>query len=426
MRVRWVAVAMIGAMVAGTAGCGEEQVQAGPAILRAEGATRVEAPADAPVPDVVAGMLQFGHSLAPVTDENWVASPTSIAFALAMARAGADGATAQEIDATLGFPAAGLHEAFNALSRRVVTATVPPPPDDRPREPGSPLRPTTVCIGNALFPSTAFEVQPSYLRTLAEHYGTGVYPVDFGDPSATDLIDAWASQQTAGRIQKVFDQIDPDAALILANTVYLRGDWQFPFTESATSDEDFRAPRATVRVPMMRQQAPLAYAEGDSWKAVELPYGQDSAFAMRVLLPTGSGTPRDLLAAGVMTAVDDGLAQQRVDVAMPRFDFAGTVPLREELIRLGVVSAFDDSRADFSRLGTEPTFISQAIHRATITVDEYGTEAAAVTALEMMPLSAPPEATATLHADRPFAFAIVHVATGAPLFIGQVNDPTAS
>lgn len=427
MRSRWAAVAALGVVAMVVAGCGNDAAPAGPMVLRAEGVERVQPPADAPVAAVVAGIARFGYELAPRDDANWVASPASIAIALAMARAGAGGTTAAEIDKVFGFPSSGLHEAFNSLTRQVVTAERPPPRDEAAeRKPGSPPGPTTVCVGNALFPAKDFPISDGFLHTLAAQYGTGVYPVDFHEAAAKDAIDEWAKQQTADRIKKVFDQLDADTAMVLANTVYLKGDWKHGFDSSSTVDADFhRADSSTVRVPMMHQQAELDYAEADGWQAVQLPYGSDGAFAMRILLPTGTATPRDLLAPQVQAEVSRRLESQVVDLALPRWDFAADVALADELKRLGVVSAFDQGLADFSGMSTKRLYIGQAIHRATITVDENGTEAAAVTALQMMPTSAPPEPTATLHADHPFAFAIVHVATGTPLFIGQVADPSA-
>jgi serpin B len=396
-------------------------------LLRAEGVERLTPPAGAPVGALVEGIARFGHRLAPAAaGQNWVASPMSIAIALGMVRAGAGAETAAEIDDTLGFPP-GVHEAFNALTRQLVTAEVPPPRrnGEPTRAPGSPAGPTTVCIGNALFPAKGFEIKHPFLRTLAEQYGTGVYPVDFHKPEAKQDIDAWARRQTADRIQKVFDEIDPDTALVLANTIYLKGDWRTAFEKTSTSDADFhRADGSTVQVPTMNAQMGVGYAEGDGWKAVELPYGEDGTFAMQIVVPTGSKTPAELLAPETLSAVASGLEPQLVDLAVPRWDFASDIRLREELIRLGVVSAFDPGRADLSGMSPVELYLAQAVHRATITVDEFGTEAAAVTAFAAAPTSAPMP-TATLHADRPFAFAVVHVPTGAPLFLGQVADPAA-
>jgi serpin B len=414
-------------LMASVAGCGKDPMPAAPMLLRAEGVARVVPPSDAPVADVVAGIAAFGYDLAPTAGENWVASAASIAIALAMARAGANGPTATEIDEVFRFPASGLHEALNSLSRQLVTAELPPPRGQATtRAPGSPPGPTTVSIGNAVFPSSTFTINQAYLQLLAQQYGTGVYPVNFREPAAKQTIDAWARRQTADRIQKVFDEVDPDTAMVLANTVYLKGDWTTPFDPTLTGDEPFhRIDGSTIRVPTMHLQADLDYAEGDGWQAVELPYG-DGSYAMRIILPTGTAVPRELLAPQVQSAVSAGLRSQRVDLALPRWDFATTVPLKDQLMKLGVVSAFDPDKADFSGMSPTPLYIANAIHRATITVDESGTEAAAVTALEMAPTSAPPPATVRLYADRPFAFAIVHVATATALFIGQVADPSAS
>jgi serine protease inhibitor len=76
-------------------------------------------------------------------------------------------------------------------------------------------------------------------------------------------------------------------------------------------------------------------------------------------------------------------------------------------------------------LTTLGLYIYQAVHKANITVDEWGTEAAAVTGIAMA-VSAPPQPTARVRADRPFGFAVVHAPTGVPLFVGQVADPSAT
>jgi serpin B len=119
------------------------------------------------------------------------------------------------------------------------------------------------------------------------------------------------------------------------------------------------------------------------------------------------------------------LTTQLVDLMVPRWDFASDVALRDELVRLGIASIFDPDRADLSGMSPVRLFVAQAVHRATITVDEFGTEAAAVTAFAAAPTSAQPNATVEMHADHPFAFAIMHVPTGTPLFLGQVADPSA-
>jgi serpin B len=245
--------------------------------------------------------------------------------------------------------------------------------------------------------------------------------VDFRSPEAIEIIDAWVREQTADRIKKLFDELDPDTKVVLANAVYFKADWALPFAEHPTTTASFtRADGSTVRAPMMRQEGDLRYATSDRWQAVELPYAA-SGIAMWVLVPTDETTPAELLAPDTFADVATGLAAGRVDLSMPRWDFATDLDLIPPLRDLGMEAPFEQ-RADFS--GMLPgVWIDQAVHRANITVDEWGTEAAAVTGLGFGE-SAPPPPDVTIRADHPFAFAIVDTNTRTPLFIGHVADPT--
>jgi serpin B len=145
---------------------------------------------------------------------------------------------------------------------------------------------------------------------------------------------------------------------------------------------------------------------------------------MWVLLPdlAADFSPVDLLAPAVLAEAAATARPRDIHLALPRWDFQTDEPLNETLQGLGMVTPFS-GEADFSAAG-DLGFIDQVIHRADITVDEKGTEAAAVTgiAMEESAVQVPPLA---FEADRPFAFAIVDDTTGAPIFEGVVADPTA-
>ena len=415
--------AVIAVLVA-ACGTGDSGAPPGDAsVLRAAGVDRDLPPADAPVDATVHGMMAFGYNLYRASTEpasNAVISPLSIAYAFAMARAGARGDTADQIDGVLRYPTDGVHDAFNAITRELVTAAGPPSPTAPPAT-GTVSAPPVLSIANGLFVQEGERLKEEFLRVLASEYGAGA--VDFRSPEAIEIIDAWVREQTADRIRKLFDELDPATKVVLGNAVYFKADWAFPFAEHPTRTESFtRTDGSTVRVPMMRQEADLRYATGDSWQAVELPYA-DSNLAMWVLVPTDQTTPGELLAPDTFTDVAARLHPGRVDLSMPRWDFATDLNLIPPLQDLGMEVPFEPG-ADFSAM-LPGVWIDQAVHRANITVDEWGTEAAAVTGLAFA-TSLPPPPDVTIRADHPFVFAIVDTDNGTPLFIGHVADPTAT
>jgi serpin B len=375
--------------------------------------------------DVVTGMVAFGHRLVASAGAggNWICSPLSIACAFAMARVGAAAATATQLDQMFSFPARGRDSAFRRITRELDAAGGAPGALP-PWKPGTPPPAPVVSIGNALFTAEQFKLGAAFLRVLAAEYGAGPRPVDFRSGNALAQIDAWVREQTRGRITKLFDKLHPETVLVLANALYFKGYWASPFRAGETKVTPFtRHGGSRVTTPMMSQQRTLRYAAVNGLQAVELPYA-NSRYAMWVMLPPPGGAPTDLLEPRTIAEATGALAERRVQVYLPRFDFDTDINLRKALERLGLTEPFDPDRANFSGIAPK-LYIDEAIHRATITVDERGTEAAAVTGIAARVTSGPPRPDVTFRADRPFAFVVIGGADRAPLFMGVVNDPTA-
>jgi len=117
-----------------------------------------------------------------------------------------------------------------------------------------------------------------------------------------------------------------------------------------------------------------------------------------------------------------------VDVYLPKFKLRSQLGLSDALKQLGMATAFSDA-ADFSAMSSsEALKISEVIHQAVVDVDEKGTEAAAATAVVIMPTSAafpvrePPQPI-LFRADHPFVFAIRDLRTGAIRFLGRMEQP---
>lgn len=355
-------------------------------------------------------------------DANIVISPASIAIALAMARAGARGETAAQMDAVL--HSVGSDEnapALNALDQ-VLTGRSGSFRAFDGKDYELSLR-----IANAPFAQRDMKLQQAFLDALAARFGAGLRLVDYrGDPEAARrTINAWVDEQTEQRIPELLAPgvIDAAVRLVLVNAIYLKAPWATAFLAGATKPGQFhRLDGTTVEVPMMARRTTFRYAEGSGWRAVELPYVGDS-LAMTVVVPNDLSAFEAALDTGTWGQLTGGLEAREVDLGMPRFKMETKADLAALLAAL-MPLAFDSQRADFSGITTEEQlFISNVIHQANISVDEKGTEAAAATAV-VMRVSGGPEDSVQMRIDRPFLFAVRDVPTGAILFLGRVTDPS--
>jgi len=352
-------------------------------------------------------------------------SPHSISLALAMTYAGARTDTERQMADALRFvmPQDRLHPTFNALDQ--VLATRGEGADGKDEQ-GFRLN-----IVNAIWGQSGFEFLEPFLDVLAESYGAGLRVLDFaGDSEGSRVkINHWVSEQTEGRIEDLIPAgaIDALTRLVLTNAIYYNAAWASPFTPERTQDGEFSLLEGnTVTVPMMRQSEHLGYAPGAGFQAVELPY-DGHELSMIILLPdTGEFAAfEEALDADLFGSIIDSIELQQVALAMPKFEFESEFNLNRALAELGMATAFGGD-ADFSGMtGGTDLFISDVIHKAFVSVDEAGTEAAAATAVVMRLTAAGPEEPVEVVVNRPFVFAIRDIQTGAVLFVGRVVDPTA-
>ncbi len=176
---------------------------------------------------------------------------------------------------------------------------------------------------------------------------------------------------------------------------------------------------------MMSLSHELAYAEGDGWRAVELPYAGGS-LALDVIVPDDLAALQSSMTAGRLESITAALAPRHVELRLPRFAVQTETDLAKTLALMGMPLAFDEQRADFSGMTVdEALHISAVIQQANIKVDEKGTEASAATAVAIAATGLPMD-TVSLTVDRPFLFVLRDLPTGAPLFLGRVVDPTAT
>ena len=399
-----------------------------PVLLKADGVERVRVDSAAFVAELKAfraSALELGGALlsdgGDGSNGNVVSSPGGLLIALAMLRAGATGDTAVEMDGMLGLPAARRDEAMNALLASLEKFDGDPGAVDEKNPPRKPV----MHVANGLFVDKNVATGQEYLDTLARHYGTGVYPVDFPDERSTKpAMDAWVEENTGGRIKEAPAKYDPDNTFSLLNALYFAAAWRAPFDPNNTSDLPFTtADGVEITTPAMHNELKMKYAEGKGWRGVDLPYAD--GFVMRLVLPdAGSGPPATAFDAGKLTEIAetfDTAQAETVQIQLPRWDHKCSFDLRRVLGSLGLHKTLSTAE-DFNAIQPKLT-LTQAAQAANITVAEKGTVAAAVTQVNGAVTGVPPEPAQTIDFDRPFHYEIVHVESGLPLFMGTVADP---
>lgn len=387
---------------------------------------RLTEPPDNDVPELVGGNTQFAVDVykklaADAENENIFFSPYSISVALAMTWAGARGDTESQMADTLHFSLdqTSLHPAFDWLDLALNSRGQGAMGQD-----GEPFR---LHVVNRLFGQTGYQFLEPFLDTLALYYGAGLYLLDFAsNPEAGRLvINDWVAEQTEDRIK---DLIPPPAItvntkLVLVNAIYFNAKWKEVFNDQLTADGSFTLlDGGSVTVPLMVHENPLPYGAGSGWQAVEIPYDGEE-LSMVVIVPDDFGAFEESLDAGKIADILSSLGSDSATLTMPRFSVVGaTFSVKKILTELGMSDAFVMGQADLSGMdGTRYLYISDVLHQAFVAVDEYGTEAAAATAVVVNDFGVPNH----LDVDRPFVFVIRDIQTDSVLFIGRVLDPSA-
>ncbi len=350
-------------------------------------------------------------------------SPHSISVALAMTYAVAAGTTAGQMAQALhlNLPADRLHPAFNALQFALAS---------REKDPNNPKQTNfQLNVVNALWGQTGYTFLPAFLDLLATNYGAGMRLLDFkANPQAgRQVINDWVAKQTADKIQDLIppSALDANTRLVLTNAIYFNAQWLSQFQETSTQPGPFTLLDGNqVSAPMMNISKMFAFYQGSGVSAVEMPYVGGQVSMVLIVPDAGKFASFEQgLNAAQWDKISAGLKYNQVNLSMPKFKFSSEFTLNDALAKLGMTDGFTPGKADLSGMdGSHNLFISKALHKAYINVDEKGTEAAASTAVAIG-LTSIPANPVDLKIDRPFLFLIQDKPTGAILFLGRVTNP---
>ena len=338
-------------------------------------------------------------------------SPLSVLEALGMTANGASGQTLAQMEKVLGFSAEELNDALYLYVQGL-------PDGDGGR----------VHVANGVWMNAAggFRPEQAFLQTNADYYGAALRQTAFG-PAVAEEINGWVADNTAGRIEKIIDEVPEEAMAYLVNALSFDAKWEDVYREDQVRPGTFTAASGREQEAQFMWSTELGYLrDGDASGFVK--YYQDRGYAFAALLP-GEGTSVEEYVASlsgeklhsILAAADGSVF---VEAAIPQFTAEYAADLTTPLAAMGMADAFDPDRADFSRMGSCDAgrlYISRVLHKTFIRVDEKGTEAGAATAVEMAGASAmgPVEQVVL---DRPFVYMLIDCQNCVPLFLGTVTE----
>jgi serpin B len=343
-------------------------------------------------------------------NKNIFISPTSVALALSMTYNGVSGETKQEMTKVLELTGMTPQE-INAANQNLQNSL-------------QKIDPTVqVLIANSLWAQQGFSLKPEFLQTNQEYYQANVTELDFINPQAPSIINNWVSQKTQGKIDRIVEEISPDEVLFLINAIYFKGNWETPFDRSQTTNKTFYLTDSSSKQhPMMSQMGSYRCYETDTFQAVSLPYGKKGALSMYIFLPnsnTNLATFSQQLTPENWNKWMQEFRGKNGMIEIPRFKMEYEVQLKDTLIALGMAEFFGGLKTDFSPMTDSQVAVGSVKHKAFVEVNEEGTEAAAVTVIEL-------ERSTTgfeMNVNRPFFCAIRDNTTGTILFMGTIVDP---
>lgn len=205
--------------------------------------------------------------------------------------------------------------------------------------------------------------------------------------------------------------------MYLINAIYFKGEWSKQFKEERTEQREFIVNNESIHLHMMQKEETVQYGEGDDYQLVEMEYAGGST-SMYVVLPSEE-TPLSSFIENLdhqnwKQMINDTEEVEDLMISMPKFDVEyGVKDISNDLKELGMISAFND--ADFSGISNSGLRLNRVLHKAIIEVDEQGSEAAAVTAVEVEESA---KEIKSFNANRPFLYAIVDNELDSILFMG--------
>ena len=341
-------------------------------------------------------------------DENVLISPLSVLLALYMTANGADGQTKEQMMQVLG-------EDLNDYLK-VYQESLPQGVNYK------------LNIANGIWfkDVESLQVQEDFLRTNYDYFNATLYKAPFNDTTCKE-INNWVKENTDGMIDGILDEIDPDAVLYLINALSFDAKWSKPYNEYSVRDNCiFTKENGTEQKTTLMYSGEHVYLEDENATGF-IKYYKENKYAFVAMLPKEGVTVANYMEWLTAEKLQETLANAKrtsVNAAIPKFETEYDIFLNDVLIQMGMQDAFSAANVDFTKMAASDRgniFINRVLHKTFISVDEIGTKAGAVTAVEMTDESAPMEMY-NVYLNRPFVYLLIDCETNQPFFIGTMMD----
>ena len=353
----------------------------------------------------------FQSSALESKNENVLISPLSIQLALAMTANGAEGETRAEMEDILAgeIPLEDLNEYLYSYVNNLPSAEK-----------------YKLQIANSIWfrdDEGRLQVGKDFLQKNADYYGAQAYKATFDDQTLKD-INNWVKGHTDGMIDSILDQIDDDAVIYLINALVFDAEWQHVYDKSDVYKGKFTNIDGTEKQVDMMHSEETVYLQDENATGFMKPYS-GSKYSFAALLPNEGVDINEYIAGLTGEKLMKTINTPQLGMVMatlPKFSYEYELTMNDVLKELGMPTAFNETKADFSKLGESSRgniFIGEVLHKTFISVDELGTKAGAVTKVEMNDESAPMSEW-VVNLNRPFVYMIIDNESNLPVFIGLV------
>lgn len=345
-------------------------------------------------------------------EEGVLLSPVSLLYALGMTANGASGTTLSQLEKAMGMDRDTLNDYLYTYRMSLPENT----------------KKCKLSLANSLWVRDIFWLEDSFLDNCVSYYDAEVYRSAFDETMKNDL-NRWVSDQTDGMIDKLLEQA-PGARtmLYLVNAVCFDAKWKKPYEkDDIQKDVVFTAADGTRQTADLLWSQESLYLSDDNTTGF-MKYYDGGRYAFVGLLP-GEGVSIADYVAGLtgskLHALLNDPQHGTVEAAIPRFKASSSLELSDALKAMGVTDAFDSTAADLRAMGGAPNdqlYVGAVLHKTYLELDENGTKAAAVTAVDMVAASPEPPEVHRVVLDRPFVYMIVDTHANLPLFLGTVTQ----